>query len=277
MTDLDMSVKMDPDEGSLSPIAEDERFEDTGELEMPKDLPEAWLVKVPKTVVENWSAIDDDNDQIPIAVMRYFPTSNKTVLLLNPQSKHNRNLPLEYDWRDAEAHGNTFVFSEKDLPNHDRKRQRTDQADEGPNKRQRGRPWRNKTVPKQTKMIAVASKEAQWFPVQNEQYQRAMRQRKIADEKKKSQMNILGMDATAVGAMMYPGAGVVPAKGKGGDGGFNNFIVCHVLLLQLCLITNVMSANCSTTSNESPEAERQSSPHGQERADPTADRSLQGV
>lgn len=77
MADTASPIKSDPDL-SPSPMIDDEddafeddAFEDTGELEMPKQLPRAWMIKVPKMIYERWSDISDD-EPIRIGTLKRY-------------------------------------------------------------------------------------------------------------------------------------------------------------------------------------------------------------
>lgn len=72
MADTAGAIKSDPDL-SPSPMLEDEddAFEDTGELEMPKSLPKAWMIKVPKLIYDRWSEVDDD-EPIRIGTLKRY-------------------------------------------------------------------------------------------------------------------------------------------------------------------------------------------------------------
>lgn len=69
-------IKPDPERGSPAPLADDDAYEDTGELEIPKLPPAAWLLRVPKILYEGWAGIDDD-EEIKVGVIRHYTNSNK--------------------------------------------------------------------------------------------------------------------------------------------------------------------------------------------------------
>lgn len=224
-------IKSDPDDGSLSPIADDDQYEDTGELELPKDLPQAWMIKVPDYLYETWSGIADDQP-VQLGVVRRF-ASGKRKIILDPTTKYTKNIPHEYDMNQAPTHGNTFIFSEKDQPNHKRRRIMNDEPDpNGLEKRQTGRSWRSKTIPKKTSLAAVASKEAQWLPVDNEQFRRVTDQRAANEKRKNPGVNIYTDPETD--AMAFGGAvlDLEYGKPKKRDGGFGNFVVSACILLR---------------------------------------------
>lgn len=273
MADTEPIIKDDPEEGSLSPIAENDQeqdyFEDTGELEMPKDLPQAWMIKVPKVLHENWSQIGDD-EPIQLGSVRRYASGKSEVVLSSdgPAGKYHKQVPHKYELREAPRHGNTFIFSEKDIPSHKRKRHYQDNGQSGGAKRQKGRPWRTRSVPKQTRLAAAATHEAQWFPIENEQYRQVTNKRVAADQKGKFDIQVLSGDATTFGDMILGGS----RKQK--DGGFGNFVVRDMISVPTA-ITNILLGRTSTF--EGPETERQIPSHGAGPTPQPPHRSLQRV
>lgn len=220
-------IKSDPEEGSLSPIADDDQFEDTGELEIPKDLAKACMIKVSDHLYETWSAIAEDQP-IQLGVVRRF-ASGKRKIILDSVSKYSKDIPHEYDMNDLPPHGNTFIFSEKDQPNHKRRRPANDENTH--DKRQGGRPWRSRTIPKKTVLAAVASQEAQWLPVDNDQFRKVTAHRAAEEKRKKNSTVVAGNE---IPASAFSGTVLQEDVGKKmGDGGFGNFIVRLCFLLHL--------------------------------------------
>lgn len=69
-------IKPDPELGSPTSLVDDDTYEDTGELEIPKLPPAAWLLRIPKILYEGWAGIDDD-EEIKLGVIRHYTKSNK--------------------------------------------------------------------------------------------------------------------------------------------------------------------------------------------------------
>jgi len=70
------TVKHDPSDmsdGALSPIADEDQYEDTGELEMPKQMPKGWMIQVPKEIYTDWSQIAAEQS-VQLGVVRRFKT-----------------------------------------------------------------------------------------------------------------------------------------------------------------------------------------------------------
>jgi hypothetical protein len=61
----DAIIKPDPENGSPGVFADDDDFEDTGELQFPRDIPQGWLTRVPRDL---WAGLKDlkDDDEINI-------------------------------------------------------------------------------------------------------------------------------------------------------------------------------------------------------------------
>ena len=82
------SIKPDPESSQhLQPMDEDDDFEDTGELELPPNAEEAWLLRVPRVLHEKWSSVNQD-EEICIGRIRKGKSSGK-VLIAIPPSMHS--------------------------------------------------------------------------------------------------------------------------------------------------------------------------------------------
>lgn len=139
-------------------------------------------------------------------------------------TKYNQQIPLEYEMREGTNHGNTFMFSEKDLPGSRRRYRRDPPPQNGISKKERYRPWRSRTVPKQTKLAAAATHEAQWFPVENAQYYAVMPKSILSDRKGENEMKMLQGDP-----VMFSGT-ILGNGRKKQEAGFDKFVVCHLNL-----------------------------------------------
>lgn len=137
-------IKTEPDEDQPMRILDEDDYEDAGELEMPEQLPQAWLARIPKLLYEYWSKIDED-EEVQLGVVRHLKRSNKVrrqhngktskspgsshippslqyEMILDPKIKQNEKAPKRYNFtKRIDKTANTFIFSEKDLPDHKRR------------------------------------------------------------------------------------------------------------------------------------------------------------
>ena len=75
----EQSVAIKPEPRADDTLMEDDDdYDDTGELQFPKELPETWLVRVPKDL---WSAIDKSkmDDEIKLGEVLVWTKPNSTV------------------------------------------------------------------------------------------------------------------------------------------------------------------------------------------------------
>lgn len=69
-TDPDTYVKPDPDsKEGITPMDEDDIYEDAGDLDFASAGQNIWLSRLPRSLWENWSNIDDD-EEIEIGTVR---------------------------------------------------------------------------------------------------------------------------------------------------------------------------------------------------------------
>lgn len=264
MADLADTVKLDPEDEPFSPIADEDEYEDTGELELPKEMPQAWMIKVPKEIYTDWSDINND-EPIQLGVLRKYTsgpragkvrvvilicyqrcthTSLQTFVLLDRRVPINEKLPGEYEMKHIPANGNTFLFSEKDVPNQRRAMVKKDttvtQGQNGVQKsREKGRPWRSRTIAKQTKLAAEATQEAVWLAVENDDYKRTMSQRRVDELNNRNTIEVLKGDARLFGGGMLKPKGRIlsrPANAQR-DAGFGGFVVSFDCTLQFMLLS----------------------------------------
>lgn len=136
-------IKPDPDmkmEDAITPSGsgymDDDFYEDTGELQLPskgsdKDI---WVTRIPKWLydaVAKWEDIADgqDSDQIQIGEVLALPDHGRTGgisktdpmrVFFNSKSLAEKQLPQAFEMKMTPATndtlGNTYVFTEKDLP-----------------------------------------------------------------------------------------------------------------------------------------------------------------
>lgn len=72
------STYIKPEPAIGSPIAEDnddDTYEDTGELEFPRKIQQAWLVRLPKSLYAKWNALEAD-EPVQIGTIRHWKKSN---------------------------------------------------------------------------------------------------------------------------------------------------------------------------------------------------------
>lgn len=121
---------------------DDEGYEDTGDLEIPQHLPEAWMLRLPQIIYDRWNEIRED-EEIQLGELWQYPQAHKWYMMLDDTLKQNQDLPKRSkinvaladktdDGRPADAEKpvkvvkNTFVFSEQDLPSKRRKAKQED-------------------------------------------------------------------------------------------------------------------------------------------------------
>jgi len=71
-------IKNDP-ESAMPSIVDDFDYEDTGELEIPKQQIEAWLLRLPRELYEKWATLAEDQP-IQLGHVRHFKNSDKVSL-----------------------------------------------------------------------------------------------------------------------------------------------------------------------------------------------------
>jgi transcription initiation factor TFIIF subunit beta len=174
----------------------DDFYEDTGELALPKkeDPPkEVWLTRIPDwlyAAVADWDALAEgnDNDQIEIGEVLAFATTSgidKTRpmrVFLNDAWRAKAKLPAAFQLDPSQTSdtvlGNTYVFTEKDLPGYrlpsfgfgQRGAQGNFSGAQDPNARvqKRGR-WR-KAIPKHTALLGHATRHYNANPLDTTEF-----------------------------------------------------------------------------------------------------------
>lgn len=68
-------IKPDPETASPA-VMDDDNYEDTGELEFPRDTQAAWLMRLPKLLHSAWAKMDAD-EPIQIGTIRQWKPSGK--------------------------------------------------------------------------------------------------------------------------------------------------------------------------------------------------------
>jgi len=71
-----LSSKQELGLGFSTPPMADSDYEDTGELEMSQDMPNGWLVRIPKILYESWAGIAED-EEIQLGIVRHYTNGEK--------------------------------------------------------------------------------------------------------------------------------------------------------------------------------------------------------
>lgn len=192
----DPDVKMDPDASTPGGgFMDDEFYEDTGEMIINKDGPEkdVWLTRIPPWLydaVSKWDDLADgnDNDQIQIGEVYGFATtsgidqSKPMRVFLNDRWRAKSNLPSAFQLDPAPATdtvlGNTYVFTEKDLPGFRGQgygygrggQQGSFGGVQDPKARIQKRSKYKKAIPKQTALIGHATRQYNANPLETKEY-----------------------------------------------------------------------------------------------------------
>jgi transcription initiation factor TFIIF subunit beta len=193
-------IKPDPDvkmeAGDL--YMDDEFYEDTGELALPKsDVPQkdVWLTRIPDWLYDAVSKWDDvaegnDSDQIQIGEVFAFATtsgidkSRPMRVFLNDRWRTKANLPTAFQLEPTKTSdqvlGNTYVFTEKDLPGYKSSGfghgnrggpQGGFGAVQDPKSRVQKRSKYKKAIPKQTALLGHATRHYTANPLETKEYQ----------------------------------------------------------------------------------------------------------
>lgn len=198
-------IKQDPDAGTPVQYMDDEFFEDTGEMTMPPPdtKSDVWVTRIEKWLYDAVSKWDDlaegnDEDQIQIGEVLAFNTTagiDKTKpmrLFLNERWRAKSNLPTAFELQPAQTSdtllGNTYIFTEKDLPGY--KPNGFGQGFRGgggwnnnnTNKDANGRIQKRgkyrKAIPKQTALIGHATRQYQANPLPTREFKEFEAQRR---------------------------------------------------------------------------------------------------
>ncbi|PNS18592.1 hypothetical protein CAC42_5131 [Sphaceloma murrayae] len=187
-TEEDVKIKADPANAHTPSMADEDEYEDTGELQIrgTADDDKAWLAKLPKWLWEAWSTIAED-EEIELGKVRVYnsPLPNgqqKLKIVLNDIPGH-AEVPKKYDVHmNKEQYNNTVVFSEKDQPgfrggqaawSRDRRvlQQRDRENRFDTSSKISKRPYRS-SIPKQTALAGFLQHEVTMTAVENEEYHR---------------------------------------------------------------------------------------------------------
>lgn len=182
-------IKLDP-AIETNDIAEVEEFEEDTDLYIPTNSSPAWLVKIPTHLWAAWNEIyrtTADEQPIEIGKMRVYNLKEgqsildqKIQIRLNPGVPQHVELPKNYsvDVKTME-YNNTVVFSEKDLPGHQGRREVAGRARAHlrphgiPSKSDRygNKPGTYRSaIPKQTALAPLIQHQADALPIADASY-----------------------------------------------------------------------------------------------------------
>ena len=195
----DPGVKMDPDAATPSGgYMDDEFYEDTGEMTVDREGPkkDVWLTRIPDWLYEAVSKWDDlaegnDSDQVQIGEVCAFATtsgidqSKPMRAFLNDPCPARSTLPSAFQLDPAPVSdtllGNTYVFTEKDLPGFKGQGFGYGQFNRGgaqgsfggvqdPKARVQKRSKFKKAIPKQTALIGHATRQYTAIPLETREF-----------------------------------------------------------------------------------------------------------
>ncbi|KAF2459933.1 transcription initiation factor IIF, beta subunit [Lineolata rhizophorae] len=195
----DAIIKPEPDTESPGTFLDDDDYEDTGELNIPKDLNSIWLTRVPKWLWEALSKVDDD-EEVKIGTIKVWNAPGdqgeqehkmKLSLERSWQKPDEDPLPRDYDLKITNQSSiNTYVFSEKDMEGYKprgfrgAKNQAGGKSAGGPDSKrkdsyrvEKSKDNRKKSIPKHTALAGHVIHELSCLPVENEEFNRLMMMR----------------------------------------------------------------------------------------------------
>jgi transcription initiation factor TFIIF subunit beta len=191
-------IKPDPDvkEEKDDLYMDDEFYEDTGEMAMPRENAppkDVWLTRIPNWLYDAVSKWDDlaegnDHDQIQIGEVLAFPTtsgieaSRPMRVFLSERWRSKTQLPSSFQIDPAQTPESvlrsTYVFTEKDLPGF--RSSGYGQGNRGgpgsfggvqdPKSRVQKRSKYKKAIPKQTALIGNATRTYTAIPLETKEY-----------------------------------------------------------------------------------------------------------
>ncbi|KAL4889318.1 transcription initiation factor IIF, beta subunit-domain-containing protein [Aspergillus ambiguus] len=187
-------IKTDPDDKDtvLADIDDEDLYEDAGDLDFSSAGQNVWLSRLPRSLWEYWSKLDDD-EEIQIGTIRIEgpPNDIKRVSLRLNEREDNQDLPKDYllqrqtinNENISHSTQNTYVFTEKDVPGHENRMVVFGEARSAlyesmkrdarkKERRKKWEPYVRKTVPKQTALVGSVGEEFNCLPVENEEFQR---------------------------------------------------------------------------------------------------------
>lgn len=188
-------VSLSPSSPKKEPVGEgEEEFEDSLDLDMANAESKVWLVRLPRFLMDRWKNVDQVNgkDLGKVRIKNGGGSDQpwKVKLVLN-DSEENAEIPLEYDINLVKrVVDNTYVFTEQDLPEYQKKADKSEHKQESrsaspmdfsgryASRDNRYAPY-VKTVPKKTALVGTACHECQVLPSLNDKnYSKVVSQRK---------------------------------------------------------------------------------------------------
>ncbi|OJJ84672.1 transcription factor IIF subunit TFG2 [Aspergillus glaucus CBS 516.65] len=180
---------LDSKEGIGSFDDEDDLYEDAGDLDFTNSTQNVWLSRIPRSLWEHWSKLDDD-EEIQVGTIRIEgePNDIKRVSLRINEREDNRDIPKDYTLQRqtmlagaTHSTQNTYVFTEKDIPGVENRLAtfgETRSALYEAMKREarkkdlkkKWEPYVRKTVPKRTGLVGSVGEEFNTLPVENEEF-----------------------------------------------------------------------------------------------------------
>ncbi|KAJ4288196.1 hypothetical protein N0V90_012213 [Kalmusia sp. IMI 367209] len=174
---------------------DDEFFEDTGELQLPRSNPDVTLTRIPEWLYEhisNWDQLaqGNDNDQIVIGEVLALPERQSSDgkpqqppsmrLFLNDAWRERSGLPTAFELEGQQVNNdvlqNTYIFTEKDLPGFrpngvgQNKSAGGFGAVQDPKARVNKRSKYKKAIPKQTALIGSSTRQYLAKPLNTADY-----------------------------------------------------------------------------------------------------------
>ncbi|KAI1913451.1 hypothetical protein LOZ12_003183 [Ophidiomyces ophidiicola] len=222
------AIKSEPDTKDIdSPmLSDDDIYEDAGDLDFASAAQDVWLTRIPKSLWEQWSKLDDD-EEIQIGTVRVEgpATDIKRISLRLHDVPQNEGVPKDYNLkrqninadRTAYTVQNTFIFTEKDLPGYkDRTHllfnenqphgrsyvyEQMKRDSRRKENKKKWEPYARKTIPKQTAIAARVHDEFNCLPVENEEYQKIAEKRALEALKPKRETKFI---ERVTGKMLQP-------------------------------------------------------------------------
>ncbi|KAI9374373.1 transcription initiation factor IIF, beta subunit-domain-containing protein [Aspergillus egyptiacus] len=187
-------IKPDPESKDtvLADVDEEDLYEDAGDLDFTNAGQSLWLSRIPRSLWEHWSKLDDD-EEIQIGTIRIEgpPNDIKRVSLRINEQEDNRDIPKDYILSRQTINAenlthmtqNTFLFTEKDIPGHENRMVTFGEARSAlyesmkrdarrKERKKKWEPYIRKTVPKQTALVGHVKEEFNCLPVENEEFRR---------------------------------------------------------------------------------------------------------
>lgn len=185
-------VKPDPDskEGLLAGLEYEDIYEDAGDLDFSAAAQDVWLSRIPRSLWEHWSKLDDD-EEIQIGTIRIEGSlkAPKRVSLRLAERPDNQGIPKDYILQhqtvsaDAASHAlqNSYLFTEKNIPGAENRLSVIGEARSAlyeamkrdarnKERKKKWEPYVRKTVPKQTAIVGKVNEEFNCIPVENEEF-----------------------------------------------------------------------------------------------------------